>query len=244
MAFYKSISDHYDNIFPLNPMPVEFVRKSFLNISGLEVLDVGCGTGSMCMALAPHFKKVTGIEPDDAMLKLAVEKAGPDHGNLSFHPFGMLDLEKQFHPHSFDAILCFGNTLVHLGSAEEILDFLAQAKKVLKPGGKLLMQIINYDRIFRENIKALPTIENESIKFVRNYHDPSNEKLLDFETILTVKSSGEEIRNVIQLFAVQKDALETMLFDAGFSKLHFYGNFKRDPFQADSIPLIIEATIS
>ncbi|RLD81685.1 MAG: hypothetical protein DRJ15_03690, partial [Bacteroidetes bacterium] len=120
MAFYKSISDHYDAIFPLNPMQLDFVLKSFEKASGLKVLDVGCGTGSLCLALAPHFREVIGIDPDEMMLKLTIAKAGGDQPGLSFHSYGMLDLEKH--------------------------------------------------DIFNEKIDGLPTIENDSIKFVRNYH--------------------------------------------------------------------------
>ncbi len=75
MAFYKSISEHYDDIFPLNPMQLDFVLKSFDTTSGLKVLDVGCGTGSLSIALAPHFGKVIGIDPDAKMLDLANDLA-------------------------------------------------------------------------------------------------------------------------------------------------------------------------
>ncbi len=243
MTFYTSISDHYDDIFPLNPAQVDFVLNNFSNAEDFKLLDIGCGTGSLSITLAPHFNEIVGIDPDEMMLKLAVEKAGKDHDNLSFHPYGMLDLEKQFGSHRFDAILCFGNTLVHLRSAEQILDFLKQAKKSLKPGGKLLVQIINYTRIFEQQISDLPTIENDQIKFVRNYHYPASEQLLNFETILSIKSSGEVIRNCISLFPVRKDSLEKMLLETGFSNLSFYGNFKRDQFLSDSIPLVISADL-
>ncbi len=191
MAFYKSISDHYDAIFPLNPMQPDFVLKSFDKASGLKVLDVGCGTGSLCLALAPHFREVIGIDPDEMMLKLAIAKAGGDQPGLSFHPYGMLDLEKH--------------------------------------------------DIFNEKIDGLPTIENDSIKFVRNYHY-TDRSALDFETILSIKESGEEIRNTISLFPILKDELIRLVQKAGFHDILVYGNFKRDPYLPGSIPLLLQAT--
>ncbi len=243
MAFYKSISEHYDDIFPQNPMQLDFVLKSFDNTSGLKVLDVGCGTGSLSIALAPHFGKVIGIDPDAKMLDLANEKAGSDQPGLSFLPYGMLDLEKHDIFNNIDVLLCFGNTLVHLGSEEEIQEFLRQAKTTLKPGGKLMIQIIHYDRIFNEKIAGLPTIENDSIKFVRNYHY-TDRNALDFETILSIKESGEEIRNTISLFPILKDDLISLVQKAGFHDILVYGNFKQDPHLPGSIPLLIEASIS
>jgi glycine/sarcosine N-methyltransferase len=240
MAFYESISPYYDDIFPLNPAQVNFILES-LDSGNIKLLDVGCGTGSLSIALSHHFLEVYGIDPDDEMLKLAEGKAGSKHPNLSLHPYGMLDLERMYEAGWFDAVLCFGNTLVHLASEEEVLKFLKQARTVLKPGGKLLMQIINYDRIFRESIRGLPTIENEQIRFVRNYHYPANEAIIDFETILTVKSSGQEIRNSIKLFPISRKVLEEMLVRAGFTDIEFFGNFKRDALQEESIPLVLEA---
>ena len=242
MAFYKSISEHYDDIFPHNPMQVQFVRTTFEHCGDMKLLDVGCGTANLCIALAPHFKEVAGFDPDETMLRLANEKAGADHSNLSFHPYGMSDLDKQDRFCDMDAVLCFGNTLVHLADKNEIFQFLKQARVILKPGGELLMQVINYDWIFEQKAGGLPTIENDRIKFVRNYHFHSHGNQIDFETILTIKQSREEIRNSIPLFPVRKDEINELLRQAGFERIKFYGNFKRDPLQEDSIPLIIEAT--
>jgi len=244
MAFYKSISDHYDDIFPLKTVQVDFVRNTFEHTSKLRVLDVGCGTGSLCLALAPHFREVIGIDPDERMLQLAMGKAGKEHSNVSFLPNGMLDLDKEENFRQVDAVLCFGNTLVHLSNEAEVIDFLKQAKMILKPGGKLLIQIINYDRIFEQKMSGLSTIENDSIKFVRHYHYDDNNSFLDFETILTLKSSQEEIRNQIRLFPVRKNDLNEMLLQAGFTDIRFYGNFKRDAYRPDSTPLVLEASIS
>jgi len=154
----------------------------------------------------------------------------------------MLDLESNDLLQVMDVVLCFGNTLVHLSSEDEILNFLQQAKQLLKPGGKLMIQLINYDRIFNHGIKGLPTIENDEIRFVRNYHYTEDESKLDFETILSIKNSGEEIRNNVRLFPIRKERLHELIMQAGFGDICFYGNFKRAPFSADSIPLIIEAT--
>lgn len=241
MAFYKSISEYYDAIFPLNLMQLDFVLKSFEKASELKVVDVGCGTGSLCLALAPHFREVIGIDPDEMMLKLAIEKARGNQPGLSFHPNGMLDLEKNDIFNNTDALLCFGNTLVHLSSEEEIIEFLRQAKTTLKPGGKLMIQIINYDRIFNDKISGLPTIENDSIKFVRNYHY-TDRNALDFETILSIKENGEEIRNTISLFPILKYELIRLAQKAGFHNILVYGNFKRDPYLPGSIPLLLQAT--
>lgn len=241
MAFYQSIADHYDDIFPLNPAQVNFVLER-LDSGNMKILDVGCGTGNLCIALTSHFKHITGIDPDNSMLEKAKLKAG-ELQNISWHPHGMLELERQYGENSIDAVLCFGNTLVHLASEIEIAEFLRQAKHVLKPGGKLMIQVINYDRILGQEIKGLPTIENDRIQFVRNYHWDTDGEPVNFETILTIKSTGQAIRNSIPLYPLRKQKLEGLLINAGFRNIQFYGNFKREPFHPDSIPLVITADL-
>jgi 2-polyprenyl-3-methyl-5-hydroxy-6-metoxy-1,4-benzoquinol methylase len=60
MAFYKSIADFYDHIFPLNPAQVGFVKSCIPDQGNSELLDVGCGSGSLCIALAPIYKNGIG----------------------------------------------------------------------------------------------------------------------------------------------------------------------------------------
>jgi len=158
-----------------------------------------------------------------------------------FVPKAPLRESLEFGLNAFDAVICFGNTLVHLEGPDQILDFLRQSRSVLKKNGKLLFQIINYDRIIDQHIKGLPTIENEKIKFVRNYYYQPDQNIIDFETILTIKESGDKIENTIQLYPLRKVESNELLSKAGFSKNLFYGNFKREALNENSIPLIVES---
>jgi len=239
MVFYRSISEYYDLIFPYNPLQLDFVKDRVPDLQKKRILDVGCGTGNLCINLAPFCKDAIGVDPDKNMLKIARSKVEEGVDNLNFYPHGMTDIKSNYS--HVDAILCLGNTLVHLGSNDEILEFLVQAKKVLKPGGKLLVQIINYDRIFKDSITSLPTIENDSVKFVRNYEYNVDNHKIEFETILRIKDIDDLVRNLIELHPVRKEELEELLVKAGFGSVQFFGNFRRDALTPRSIPLVFEA---
>lgn len=240
MDFYQAISKHYREIFPLNPMQAGFVKGSFSTHRKKTLLDVGCGKGDLVLDLATSFDLVTGIDLDSSMLEDA-RAAALD--NSSFMRLDMMNLRKQFGEGSFDGLLCFGNTLVHLPDRLSISEFLLQAGIVLKGKGKLLLQIINYDRILDQDVRSLPTIETENCSFVRNYHYDSKAHLVDFETSLRIKASGESIQNKIRLYPLRKTELHSMLLDAGFSSISYFGNFKRDPLERNSVPMVIEACI-
>ncbi len=241
MNFYESITKYYHHIFPLNMAQAAFVRQSFNETEQSELLDIGCGIGELSFELSKHFKKVHAIDLDESMIKRAKQDFGTKTGNLKFNVLNMLEIERTFGVNSMDAIVCFGNTLVHLDGPEQMLDFFKQSRAVLKSDGKLLLQIINYDRIIDQNIKALPTIENDEIKFVRNYRLHTDHKKLDFETILSIKESGKTIENSIQLYPVSKHKIKELLNLSGFSEISLFGSFKHEIFSNNSIPLVIEA---
>ena len=238
MGFYKSIAEHYDQIFPFNKAQLNFVLQSLKNPKGLSVLDIGCGTGNLSFELAKHFNEVIAIDLDEAMLEKARQKSTD---RIQFLNKDMLIIEKEFGQNTFDAVICFGNTLVHLDGPESILDFFIQSRKILKNNGKLLLQTINYDRIIEQEIKGLPTIENDKIMFVRNYRLHTDQKTIDFETILTVKDSGQQIINAIRLYPLRNVELINLLMQAGFKDIFFYKNFNRDVITGESIPLVVEA---
>lgn len=240
MGFYKSIAEYYKEIFPLQPAQAGFVRDSFDDPSVTSLLDVGCGTGDLTVQLATSFKRITGIDLDVAMLEIA-RKSTPE--NVEFQSLNMLDIGKRLGMGTYEGILCFGNTLVHLNEPQNISAFIQQAAGVLARGGKLLIQIINYDRILDQKIKALPPIESNQYSFERIYHYNKDEHILNFETILKIKKRGESIRNQIPLYPLRKAELSDMLKEAGFSSISYFGNFLKAPLKKSSIPLVVEASL-
>lgn len=242
MKFYKSISSYYDDIFPYNSVQKDFVLSStggeYRNKS---ILDIGCGTGNLTFELSKHFKKISAIDFDRDMVRMATSKIKEPGSNIHFTCLNMLDIAKHFALSSFDLILCFGNTLVHLVNYGEIESFLRQTKALLKPGGKLLLQIIHYDRILKQDIRSLPLIENQRIRFERFYRRRPETGKMEFTTVLTLKKKKQIIKNNIELFPILKNETEHILKAVGYSDIIFYGSFKREKLSENSIPLIIES---
>ena len=154
----------------------------------------------------------------------------------------MLEIGTFFGKDTFDAVACFGNTLVHLPGPEEIARFIRACSVVLKPEGKLLIQIINYDRILDNRVKSLPAIQTNGTRFMRNYHYDAIRHRVEFETILQADSLEEEIRNTIDLYPLRKQELAGLLIQFGFTISGFYGSFLMEPYTPESVPLIVTTT--
>jgi ubiquinone/menaquinone biosynthesis C-methylase UbiE len=95
-----------------------------------KVLEVGGGTGAM-FAHYGAGAKVEAIEPEASFLELAKEKAARSGGRVRALAGDGMNLE--FPDASFDAVV-FGMVLCSVPSMERVL---AEARRVLRPGGKL-----------------------------------------------------------------------------------------------------------
>lgn len=239
MIFYKSIAKYYQYIFPLNREQVNFIKERQCD-SNSKILDIGCAVGDLSIALSDVYEKVVAIDLDSEMINLARENS-KHINNIGFDVVNMLDVSNIFEQNSFDSAICLGNTLVHLDSQDAICQLFKSIRYILKSKGKFIFQIINYDRIFDGNLKKLPTIENETVKFERNYlYSPTDSNII-FSTILTIKSTNKKLYNKVPLLPVRKDEIERLLLEAGFKSIVFYGNFRGDPFTKNSMPLVVES---
>lgn len=235
--FYTSISKYYSEIFPYREMQLKFVQKSVGDLKAKHILDIGCATGELAFRLAENGTKVTGIDLNEDLLKQARSKKNLP--NLQFQTGNMLELATDFQLEQFDAILCFGNTLVHLPEKKQIQKMLDGVFNTLKPGGHFLMQILNYDYILKEQLSELPLIETENIKFIRNYKFEKDSPIIRFQTDLFLKSEDKIVANETTLLALESKELDEMLQNSGFSEIKLFSNFKADPFGGNHLPLVL-----
>jgi glycine/sarcosine N-methyltransferase len=240
MSFYQQIAPYYHHIFKINVNQVDFIKLKIPE-SDCKVLDIGCGIGTLSLELTKYYKNVLGIDMDAEMIRVASKTIESTSKSIQFQQTSMLKLNAFIDKNTLDGIICFGNTLVHLNSLDEIADFLQQSKAVLKSNGKLLFQIVNYDKIIEKNIKQLPIIKNDEIIFERNYYYRKSENKIDFNTRLTVKLPQQIIENSIELLPVLKNELAILLKNAGFNNCNYYGNFNQESYSIDSPALIVEA---
>jgi len=236
--FYTSIAKYYQHIFPFNPAQIDFLRH-VLPYNGARILDVGCATGDLSFALT-HFGFPTwAFDFDAQMIEIAQNIKQDDAMFPVFEQLDMRLIDQHYSESYFDSVICFGNTLVHLLCDEDIRQFIQAAYRVLSPEGKLTIQILNYQYIFDDQIKSLPIIENEEIRFERNYEFNQTSDLIDFKTKLKVKANGQKIENSVKLYGIRKDRLHEFLEKAGFSSIEFFGSFNRESLTENSLPLIL-----
>ncbi len=107
---------------------------------GLEVADLGCGTGELLISLAPSVARIVGVDQEAAMLKVAAQRCnGQPNVELVHSSLESLPLPDR----SLDVALC----MLVLHHVEDLAATLAEVSRVLRPGGRLVvLDMIEHDR--------------------------------------------------------------------------------------------------
>lgn len=231
MDFYADLSQYYEAIFPLTGDKVSFTKAHIPE--GGSILDIGCGTGELVMALAKDGYRSSGVDLSAEMIEKARGEAKAQGLAGDFQVGDMRKLH-QLYQEPLNGVLCFGNTIVHLTNMQEIREFFAQVFELLHPGGRLLFQIVNYDRILAKRITELPVIKNDEkqLTFYRHYDYDSTANLIHFNTRLVV--NGEEKTHSVPLYPLTSGEIKMMLGAEGFQKPEFFGDFAQHPFDPDN----------
>lgn len=112
---------------------------------GATLLDVGCGLGQHVVELSARGVAAVGVDLSLAMLSRASEEAQQRGLRINFLHADMRDLAFDG---NFDAVTCLGTSLGYFDDEtnRKVMDRLLRA---LKPGGVLLLDVVNRDYVIR-----------------------------------------------------------------------------------------------
>ncbi len=251
MDLYGLLAERYDNFFPLDPAAACWAEGLARGRGSPvpRVLETGCATGSLAVRLAERGCSVEGIDLDEGLLAQAQKKrkALPkaERGRLSFTRLDLRDARKAFEPGSFDAVLCLGNTLPHLSGPEEINAALEGFRSLLRPGGAIGLQIIDFDRIARLGLTGLPPLRGGGALFERSYVGLRVNKPFTFRARIFsdngVPAGAASAEADTRLFALSRSLLADLLRGAGFASPLFDGGFSGEAADGTRLPLVVSA---
>lgn len=102
-------------------------------------LDMGCGVGRMAFAMSSDFKEVFGVDVSEIMIEKAQEYQKIfGETNIKFSVNNGVDLSS-FSDESLDFVFSY-IVLQHCPSSKQVLKYIKEFSRVLKPGGVCLFQ--------------------------------------------------------------------------------------------------------
>lgn len=233
--FYRALSSHYDEIFPLKGPQKTFIREYLKREALTSVLDIGCGTGTFALETSRTGVRVLGVDLSDEMVEISSKKAQDIGSDASFAVADMRDLSDI--KNEFDGVFCLGNTLAHVSGEVELKEVLAQFGE---KGTHLLLQTVNYDRILAKQVKELPIIKTSHLAFYRNY-TYRIDGLIDFTMKIEFPDTRQVLSGINPLFPITSHRLKKALLETGWEVSEQWGNFDKAAWTEDSPATVVEA---
>lgn len=197
-----------------------------LNLDKNEaVLDLACGQGRHLIELAKRgFTNLHGLDRSRYLIQRAKSIAKTELAPISFKEGDVRKLP--YATDSFDAVTILGNSFGYFESTHDDLKILKEVFRVLKPGGKLLMDVADGEWL-KENFVARGWEWIDRKRFVCRERSlaADKERLISREVVTHVEK-GVIVDQFYAERLYTKASLTDLLELAGFKQLGFYDKLR------------------
>lgn len=221
---------------------------------GGPVLELGCGTGRITVAVAQTGRRVVGLDISEKMLQRAAEKRevlGAEARERIRLVQG--DMTRFRLGETFPCIIIPFRPFQHLTETREQIDCLKCARDHLAPGGRLILDVFQTDAERMHD----PAFQKESL--LTEYEMPGGRHVVlservaafhraqqcnDVEMIFRVTHPGGEEETLVMAWRLRyffRYEVEHLLARCGFQTEALYGDFDGSPLQDASPEMIFVA---
>ena len=228
----------------------DFIKRDSLLPDGLlnlikskkadNILEFGCGTGSVAVGLSLEGYCVTGVDLSADMLGKARSKSKKFNSKTQFitGDITRINLNREY-----DLLLCLGNTFPLIHKLPDARRLTANFARHLNPGGTLIIQQLNYDRILQDKPRTFAVDRSENSIRIKQYK--YGKSLIEFVvSILDLSTIPPRAHtSVSKIRPWKKVELFAELNNAGFNKIRALGDYHSSKFGPKSKDLIIVASL-
>ena len=200
-----------------------FFQNRLKEAGAQSVLDAACGTGFHTVALAKAGFSVVASDLSPAMVRQTTRACRAHRVDVEVRQADWRHLSDAMHKR-FDSVVVLGNSFTHLLAYRDRLLALQQFRKTLRPGGLLVIDSRNYDKMLEtarpftgdfyycgRTVTCTPIIVTpDRIRFRYDFQDGFQRELDAYPT--------------------RQAELSSLLTDTGFEDVAVFGDFRR-PFE-------------
>ncbi|MCI0457529.1 MAG: class I SAM-dependent methyltransferase [Gemmataceae bacterium] len=201
-----------------------------------RLLDVPCGGGRHCLALAARGYHLTGVDLSADFLDAARSQAAARSATVRWEQRDMRDLPW---PREFDGAYCFGNSFGYYeddGNA----DFLRAVGRALKPGARFLLDASYITEILLPTLQTRNWYElGETVALADRHYDPATGRLYVEYTWIR---DGRREKYAMSARLYSYGEVCRLLEGGGFTVVQGFGSLDQGPFRLGSERLLLVAT--
>lgn len=212
---------------------IDFIRTVAPPDRFPRLVDIACGGGRHIASASRAGYSCVGIDLSPSLLATAksqLPRAQLVRGDMRSLPFASF---------SFDLALSLFTSIGYFDSDEEHVVVAAEWRRVLRPGGKIIVDYLNpytvIDSLVPEEVKTV----GEKTAKIKRYYDQNRRRLVKEIELSSERSADnpEKYFESVRIFSIEE--LKRLLTGAGFSTVEAFGGPEGKPFECDSARLVL-----
>ncbi len=205
-----------------------FLINQFQKYQVKKVFDASLGDGCDSIYLLKQGFEVTSNEIDKLFLAQALVNAQAEGVHLTTTTLDWRILATQVAAANFDAVICLGNSITYLFTAKEQLKALDQFKRILHPGGILIIDERNYQYILDHREAILQGDFRYSGKYVYCGEKIHGKPVEITDTYIKMEYTQEDSpkKGYLIMYPFKRGELKNLLTQAGFTTVEQFSDYK------------------
>ncbi len=236
---YRTAAKYYDLIHQTHTGDIALFNKLAEDGRGL-ILDIGCGSGRLVIPLAEAGQTVTGIDNSADMFAVAQKRMAEEAVPAELILADILTWETE---QRFGLIIIGMNTLMEFDN-QTVLDLLKASAKLLAPGGKIVIDVIqpflmaaleNEDGGFAED----EALDDDGRKLPMWSGWSADHAKQQVQIKWRIQDSGQKVEFSNLFHYRYLDQLMDYLPAAGLEIDAVWGNYDQEPYNEESERMIV-----
>jgi SAM-dependent methyltransferase len=216
------------------PEKVGSVRRMLRLRRGQRLLDICCGYGRHAIPLAKSGLRVTGLDCNTLFINRARRQARKEQVGVDWV---LGDARTMEFPPEFQAAISMFTSIGYFDDDDENYQVIARGAAALRPGGKLLLDTINRDRLIRNPQWRMWLPMGRGVVLETPAFDWQRGRLNSRRVLVYPDGRRRETRISLRLYTLAEVA--GMFERAGLVVTATYGSFNRAKYDVDSPRIIM-----
>ncbi|MBF6569616.1 MAG: class I SAM-dependent methyltransferase [Candidatus Binataceae bacterium] len=215
-----------------------FVVRTLGLQAGARMLDLCCGQGRHCVALARHGLHVTGLDLNPAYLELARRAAAEARVAIECVAADMRQIPFE---NAFDAAVNMYSSFGYLESEADDARVLASLARALKPGGQVMLDMLNREWAVANYIQNDWHAAPDGTLYVerRDLDLASSRMRVRFTIVEAQGGRHESVGHDIRLYTLTETT--RLLERAGLGVTEVFGGFDGEAYSIETRRMIVAA---